>query len=46
MKEFPCEGDLGYVCDLVKSEDLDETKEENPNDLSEVNINIDLGMCF
>jgi len=26
MKEFPCEGDLGYVCDLVKPKDLDKTK--------------------
>jgi hypothetical protein len=26
MKDFPCEGDLGYVCDLVRHNDLDETK--------------------
>ena len=26
MKEFPCRGDLGYLCELVKPKDLDETK--------------------
>ena len=26
MKEFPCKGDLGYMCELVEKHDLDETK--------------------